>query len=74
MHHHFHYNICAWYVNVYNFFEIILTPSFHPRIGMNATTLKATKEIVSVARRPTMKFIVATIRIGSATAKPMMMP
>ena len=50
------------------------TPNFQPRIGMSPVTDTVMPAMVSVARLPTMMFIVAITRMGKAKAIPTAIP
>ena len=52
----------------------VLTPSFHPIIGMNPMTVAVMTAMLMVAIRPTHTFMVAMMRMGSAQPRPTMMP
>ena len=51
-----------------------LTPIFQPMSGIKPMTVTVMQTKVMVAMRPTMKLCVAMMRIGSAKARPTMMP
>jgi hypothetical protein len=50
------------------------TPSFQPPIGINPITVTVTAQMIKVARRPRIQFIVAKMRIGHAMQIPVTMP
>ena len=54
--------------------NVSLTPSFQPMSGMKPMTVTVMQTMLMVAMRPTMKLCVAMMRIGSAKARPTMMP
>ena len=53
---------------------LILTPSFHPAMGMTPSTDTVMMTMMRVAKDPTMMLLVAITRIGNAKASPIAIP
>ena len=71
----YHDTFCIheWLLNTVTTTEL-LTPSFQPMSGMKPMTVTVMQTMLMVAMRPTMKLCVAMMRMGSAKARPTMIP